>query len=103
MLDDCPASWVEFEGRQGVFLEGQVTPPLSGVEIDITSAGKQPTDEIKVQTDDQGKYRQVVCPGFNFKQDININCNCGYDTIFQVKDHRKKQLGELVHVDVVVV
>ncbi|XP_068686037.1 BOS complex subunit NOMO3-like [Montipora foliosa] len=57
VTDDCPASWVEFEGRQGVFLEGQVTPPLSGVEIVITSAGKQPTDEIKVQTDDQGKYR----------------------------------------------
>ena len=56
-LDDCPAAWVEFQGKLGVFLEGQVTPPLRGVDILITASGEQPMEEIKVQTDDQGKYR----------------------------------------------
>ena len=60
MSDDCPAAWVEFEGRQGVFIEGQVTPPLSGVEIVITSGDKHPMADIKVETDEQGKYRSVV-------------------------------------------
>jgi len=60
VLDDCPAAWAEFEGRRGVFVEGQVTPPLSGVEIVITSGGEKPMTDIKVQTDDQGKYRSVV-------------------------------------------
>ena len=60
LVDDCPAAWAEFEGRQGVFIEGQVTPPLSGVEIVITSSGKKPMADIKVLTDDQGKYRSVV-------------------------------------------
>ena len=43
-----------------MFIEGQVTPPLSGVEIVITSGGEKPMTDIKVQTDDQGKYRSVV-------------------------------------------
>ncbi|XP_073255709.1 BOS complex subunit NOMO3-like [Porites lutea] len=55
--DDCPAAWAEFEGRQGVFIEGQVTPPLSGVEIVISSAGDRAMPNIKVQTDNKGKYR----------------------------------------------
>ena len=58
-LDDCPAAWAEFEGRQGVFIEGQVTPPLSGVEIVISSAGDRAMSDIKVQTDNKGKYRLV--------------------------------------------
>ena len=58
-LDDCPAAWAEFEGRQGVFIEGQVTPPLSGVEIVISSAGDRAMPNIKVQTDNKGKYRLV--------------------------------------------
>ncbi|XP_067042514.1 BOS complex subunit NOMO3-like [Acropora muricata] len=57
ITDDCPAAWVEFQGKLGVFLEGQVTPPLRGVDILITASGEQPMEEIKVQTDDQGKYR----------------------------------------------
>ncbi|RMX43282.1 hypothetical protein pdam_00020157 [Pocillopora damicornis] len=55
--DDCPAAWAEFEGRKGVFIEGQITPPLSGVQIVISSAGEQPISDIKVETDTNGKYR----------------------------------------------
>lgn len=59
LLDDCPAAWAEFEGRKGVFIEGQVTPPLSGVQIVISSGGEKPIADIKVETDDNGKYRLV--------------------------------------------
>ncbi|KAJ7333033.1 Nodal modulator [Desmophyllum pertusum] len=55
--DDCPAAWAEFEGRKGVFIEGRVSPALSGVQIVITSGGEKPTTEITVETDNDGKYR----------------------------------------------
>lgn len=55
--DDCPAAWAEFEGRKGVFIEGQITPPLSGVQIVISAGGEQPITDIKVETDTNGKYR----------------------------------------------
>lgn len=59
LSDDCPAAWAEFEGRKGVFIEGQITPPLSGVQIVISSGGEQPISDIKVETDTNGKYRLV--------------------------------------------
>ena len=59
LSDDCPAAWAEFEGRKGVFIEGQITPPLSGVQIVISSGGEQPITDIKVETDANGKYRLV--------------------------------------------
>ena len=59
LSDDCPAAWAEFEGRKGVFIEGQITPPLSGVQIVISSGGEQPITDIKVETDTNGKYRLV--------------------------------------------
>lgn len=55
--DDCPAAWAEFEGRKGVFIEGQVAPPLSGVQIVISSGGEKPIADITVETDSNGKYR----------------------------------------------
>ena len=61
LLDDCPAAWTEFEGRKGVFIEGQVTPPLSGVQIVISSGGEKPINDITVETDNNGKYRLVSC------------------------------------------
>ena len=42
-----------------MFIEGQVNPPLSGVEIVISSAGDRAMPNIKVQTDNKGKYRLV--------------------------------------------
>ncbi|EDO26197.1 predicted protein, partial [Nematostella vectensis] len=58
--DGCPGASVEMEGRPGVFLQGAIIPPLSGVDISITSG---PGDQegaktnIRVLTDDQGRYR----------------------------------------------
>ena len=60
LSDDCPAAWAEFEGRKGVFIEGQVAPPLSGVQIVISSGGDKPIADITVETDSNGKYR-LVC------------------------------------------
>lgn len=59
LSDDCPAAWAEFEGRKGVFIEGQVAPPLSGVQIVISSSGEKPIADITVETDSNGKYRLV--------------------------------------------
>ena len=59
LSDDCPAAWAEFEGRKGVFIEGQVAPPLSGVQIVISSGGDKPIADITVETDSNGKYRLV--------------------------------------------
>ena len=60
LLDDCPAAWAEFEGRKGVFIEGRVSPALSGVQIVITSDSDKPTaTDITVETDSNGKYRSV--------------------------------------------
>ena len=42
-----------------MFIEGQITPPLSGVQIVISSGGEQPITDIKVETDTNGKYRLV--------------------------------------------
>ena len=60
LSDDCPAAWAEFEGRKGVFIEGQVAPPLKGVQIVISSGGDKPIADITVETDSNGKYR-LVC------------------------------------------
>lgn len=59
LLDDCPAAWAEFEGKKGVFIEGQVSPPLSGVQVVISSGGEKPIADIAVETDNNGKYRFV--------------------------------------------
>lgn len=68
LSDDCPAAWAEFEGRKGVFIEGQVAPSLSGVQIVISSGGDKPIAEIKVETDSNGKYR-LVCWYLSCKRD----------------------------------
>ena len=69
--DDCPAAWTEFEGRKGVFIEGQVAPPLSGVQIVITSGGDKPIADITVETNSNGKYR-LVCLYFVNECDYEI-------------------------------
>ena len=71
LSDDCPAAWVEFEGRKGVFIEGQVAPPLSGVQIVISSGGDKPIADITVETDSNGKYR-LVCLYFVNEYDYEI-------------------------------
>lgn len=69
--DDCPAAWAEFEGRKGVFIEGQVAPPLSGVQIVISSGGEKPIADITVETDSNGKYR-LVCLYFVNEYDMKL-------------------------------
>ena len=54
LSDDCPGALVQFEARAGVFIEGQVTPALGGVEITVTAPGQE---TVKVLTDDKGQYR----------------------------------------------
>lgn len=68
--DDCPAAWAEFEGRKGVFIEGQVAPPLSGVQIVISPGGDKPIADITVETDSNGKYR-FVCLYFEYEYEYD--------------------------------
>uniref|UniRef100_A0A674CCU5 Nodal modulator n=1 Tax=Salmo trutta TaxID=8032 RepID=A0A674CCU5_SALTR len=53
--ESCPGRVVDIAGRAGLFLEGQVTPELQGVEISITERGaKAPL--ITVATNENGAY-----------------------------------------------
>jgi len=55
-LDTCPGGEVVFQGRQGVFVEGQIHPPLQSVEITIKTLDEV-GNEIKVLTDARGQYK----------------------------------------------
>ncbi|XP_017337862.1 nodal modulator 1 [Ictalurus punctatus] len=53
--ESCPGQMVEIMGRAGLFLQGQVTPELEGVEISIRKSGAtEPL--ITVLTDLSGTY-----------------------------------------------
>uniref|UniRef100_A0A8C8JIX6 Prealbumin-like fold domain-containing protein n=1 Tax=Oncorhynchus tshawytscha TaxID=74940 RepID=A0A8C8JIX6_ONCTS len=53
--ESCPGRVVDIAGRAGLFLEGQVTPELQGVEISITERGaKAPL--VTVATNENGAY-----------------------------------------------
>lgn len=43
-------------GHKGVFIMGEVIPPLEGVQITV-SAENEPMDPIVLSTDASGKYR----------------------------------------------
>ncbi|XP_051568464.1 nodal modulator 1-like [Myxocyprinus asiaticus] len=53
--ENCPGQMVEIAGRAGLFLKGQVTPTLEGVEISIKESGAT-TPLITVHTDASGTY-----------------------------------------------
>uniref|UniRef100_A0A672R3D4 Nodal modulator 1-like n=1 Tax=Sinocyclocheilus grahami TaxID=75366 RepID=A0A672R3D4_SINGR len=53
--ENCPGQMVEIAGRAGLFLTGQVSPTLEGVEISIKERGAT-TPLITVLTDDTGTY-----------------------------------------------
>ncbi|XP_022098471.1 nodal modulator 1-like [Acanthaster planci] len=58
--DDCLGKVVDFEGRAGVFLSGQVQPGLAGVKISVTSRSledKEVRPAINVETGKDGRYR----------------------------------------------
>ncbi|XP_030833422.1 nodal modulator 3 [Strongylocentrotus purpuratus] len=63
--EKCPGVVAEFEGRPGVFITGQVTPPLSGVKVTITptNPAEGSTDgAITQMTDNKGQYRVGPLP-----------------------------------------
>lgn len=45
--DGCQASVPPFSGRMGLYIEGSVSPPLSGVNIKIIAAGDSPNSPFK--------------------------------------------------------
>ena len=57
----CVGQVAEFEGRAGVFVAGQVTPPLKGVKVTVTvksvKDGEEARPPINMETDQNGKYR----------------------------------------------
>uniref|UniRef100_A0A673NKI3 Nodal modulator 1-like n=1 Tax=Sinocyclocheilus rhinocerous TaxID=307959 RepID=A0A673NKI3_9TELE len=53
--ENCPGQMVEIAGRAGLFLTGQVSPTLEGVEISIKERGAT-TPLITVLTDETGTY-----------------------------------------------
>ncbi|XP_033099080.1 nodal modulator 1-like [Anneissia japonica] len=58
--DTCPGEVVAFEARAGIFISGQITPPIQAVVIEIhtkTPGSSGTVDVIRTETDDQGKYR----------------------------------------------
>lgn len=59
LAENCPGQMVEIAGRAGLFLTGQVSPMLEGVEISIKKSGAT-TTLIMVLTDESGTYRCLV-------------------------------------------
>jgi len=57
--ENCPGALVDFAGREGKFIEGVVSPPLSSVVVTINTKASDayPSKTIEVHTDEQGKYR----------------------------------------------
>ncbi|KAI1896060.1 hypothetical protein AGOR_G00090910 [Albula goreensis] len=53
--EGCPGRLVDIAGRAGLFLEGQVSPELEGVEISISERGAA-TPLITVATNEKGAY-----------------------------------------------
>ena len=49
----------KLEGRQGVFIEGVVEPPLAGVQLTISAASDPDTAITTVETDEKGKCKWV--------------------------------------------
>ncbi|XP_063960103.1 BOS complex subunit NOMO1-like isoform X2 [Lytechinus pictus] len=63
--EKCPGVVAEFEGRPGVFITGQVTPPLSDVKVTITPTNRAEgaTEGALTQmTDQKGQYRVGPLP-----------------------------------------
>ncbi|XP_059139857.1 BOS complex subunit NOMO1-like isoform X2 [Physella acuta] len=54
--DGCPGKIVDLIGRKGVFIEGKITPSLSGVTVTVSDESGTMTPIVLI-TDSQGKYR----------------------------------------------
>jgi hypothetical protein len=81
---ECPAAVEAIEGREGLFIDGSVTPASAGVEITVTEAASDPNAEGtrvgNAVTDAAGRYRvgplyddrplliDAAKPGFHFAE-----------------------------------
>ncbi len=60
ILDKCPGASLEFEGKEGIFVEGNVTPKLKDVMITVKTLVTEIHKESRILytvTDDEGFYR----------------------------------------------
>ena len=54
--ESCPGEVASFVGRKGVFMVGEVKPPLEGVTITVTSEDGA-MEPVVLVTEANGKYR----------------------------------------------
>lgn len=66
-LESCPGAQVDFEGHQGIFIQGSITPAFPGVvvSIKVEQSDTQDAREFEVLTDDNGAYRYVLTLNLN--------------------------------------
>jgi len=57
--ENCPGAIVQFEGKEGKFIEGAVLPALQAVSINIITKAnpRHPSKTIEIFTNEEGKYR----------------------------------------------
>lgn len=72
---------VEIAGRAGLFLTGQVSPTLEGVEISITERGAT-TPLITVLTDETGTYRYLTYSQTYCVHLFNTSLNCVFNNAY---------------------
>lgn len=61
-IESCPGASAEFEGREGIFIQGEITPPFADVSVTIkllAEGDSQQEKTIDVLTDNRGAYRFV--------------------------------------------
>ncbi|KAL8138821.1 hypothetical protein V2J09_004822 [Rumex salicifolius] len=93
--DACQEMVPSFSGRMGLYIDGSVTPPISGVSIRIVAAGNSPSAQLKkgevaleTKTDADGvfvggplyddiKYTVVASkPGYHLKSEGPTSFSC---------------------------
>jgi len=59
IAENCPGALVSFEGHEGIFIQGTITPPFPDVmvTIKIVQSEAQEAKSIEVPTDSNGAYR----------------------------------------------
>ena len=60
LIESCPGAMAEFEGNEGIFIQGEITPPFADVAVTIkilAQGDSQPEKIMEVFTDNKGAYR----------------------------------------------
>ena len=73
-IESCPGAFTEFEGHEGIFIQGEITPPFADVSVTIkllAEEDSQPEKIIDVLTDNKGSYRLIKT---KTKQTEKTNC-----------------------------